>query len=140
MNLVNGLLQRISEEQSADFSHLPKSLDSGQGFRTRSRFFFHDMITIAQPASPLLFGLDTWMGVLRIRPGSKRPPRIFWSGYWIPMLRGFRGMSSNGWWRAVPVSSLTYASFFDGKHVRRASAFECTRADGRRHNCCTRRA
>ena len=55
VNLVNGLLQRISEEQGADFSHLPRSLDAEHGFRTRSRFFFHDMITIAQPASLLLY-------------------------------------------------------------------------------------
>jgi GTPase Era involved in 16S rRNA processing len=34
VNLVNGLLQRISEEQGADFSHLPKSLDAEHGFRT----------------------------------------------------------------------------------------------------------
>ncbi|MGA2372568.1 MAG: dynamin family protein [Candidatus Korobacteraceae bacterium] len=67
VNLVNGLLQRISEEQGADFSHLPKSLDAEHGFRTRSRFFFHDMITIAQPASPLLFSMDFLMGALHIR-------------------------------------------------------------------------
>lgn len=66
VTLVNELLQRISEEQSADFSHLPKWFDSEQGFRTRSRFFFHDMITIAQPASPLLYSLDTLMGALHI--------------------------------------------------------------------------
>ena len=67
MDLVNGLLQRISEEQGADFSHLPKSLDAEHGFRTRSRFFFHDMITIAQPASSLLYVIDCLMGVLHIR-------------------------------------------------------------------------
>ena len=67
VNLVNGLLERISEEQSADFSHLPKSLNAEQGFRTQSRFLFHDMITIAQPASPLLYSLDTVMGVLHLR-------------------------------------------------------------------------
>jgi hypothetical protein len=66
VNLVNGLLQRISEEQAADFSHLPKSLDTERGFRTRSRFFFHDMVTIAQPASPLLYSFDTVMGALHI--------------------------------------------------------------------------
>jgi len=44
---------------------LPASLDSEQGFRTRSRFFFHDMVTIAQPASPLLYLLDTLAGALR---------------------------------------------------------------------------
>lgn len=67
VNLVNGLLQRISEEQSADFAHLPKALDSEQGFRTRSRFYFHDMITIAQPASPLLYSIDIAMGALHLR-------------------------------------------------------------------------
>ncbi len=67
VNLVNGLLQRISEEQAADFSHLPKSLDAEDGFRTRSRFFFHDMITIAHPASPLLYSIDCLMGALLIR-------------------------------------------------------------------------
>ena len=67
VDLVNGLLERISEAQAADFSHLPKSLDTEHGFRTRSRFFFHDMITIAQPASPLLYSIDFLMGALHIR-------------------------------------------------------------------------
>ncbi len=67
VNLVNGLLERISEEQGTNFSHLPKSLDAEHGFRTRSRFFFHDMITIARPASPLLYSFDAMMGALHIR-------------------------------------------------------------------------
>jgi GTPase Era involved in 16S rRNA processing len=67
INLVNGLLLRISEEQAADFSHLPKSLDAEHDFRTRSRFFFHDMITIARPASLMLYVVDCLAGVLHIR-------------------------------------------------------------------------
>jgi hypothetical protein len=67
VTLVNDLLQKISETQAADFSHLPKSLDAEHGFRTRSRFFFHDMITLAQPASPLLYLSDCVTGVLHIR-------------------------------------------------------------------------
>ena len=66
VDLVNGLLRRISEEQAADFAHLPKSLDAEHGFRTRSRFYFHDMVTTAQPASPLLYSFDALMGVLHI--------------------------------------------------------------------------
>jgi GTPase Era involved in 16S rRNA processing len=66
VNLVNDFLQRISQEPSADFSQLPASLESEHGFRTRSRFFFHDMVTIAQPASPLLYLLDTLTGALHI--------------------------------------------------------------------------
>ncbi len=66
VNLVNDLLRQISEEQVVDFLHLPKSLDTEHGFRARSRFFFHDMITIAQPASPMLYLIDclairSWM-------------------------------------------------------------------------------
>jgi len=67
VNLVNELLRRISEEQSAEFAHLPRALDTEQGFRTRSRFYFHDMITIAQPASPLLYSIDVLMGSLHLR-------------------------------------------------------------------------
>ena len=67
VNLVNGLLQRISDEQGGDISRLPNSLDGEHGFRTRSRFFFHDMITIGQPPSPLLYLLDALMGILHIR-------------------------------------------------------------------------
>jgi hypothetical protein len=66
VNLVNGLLQRISEEQGTDFSRLPISLEEEHGFRTRSRFIFHDMITMAQPPSPLLYLLDMLMGALHI--------------------------------------------------------------------------
>jgi hypothetical protein len=75
--LVNGLLQRISEEQATEFSHLPRSLDAGPGFRTRSRFFFHDMITVAQPASPLLYSLDSVMGVLHVGAWFQRDARHF---------------------------------------------------------------
>src|SRR5271169_308797 len=67
VNLVNGLLQRIYEEQATEFSHFPKSLDAEHGFRTRSRFFFYDMITIGQPPSPLLYVLDALLGALHIR-------------------------------------------------------------------------
>ncbi|MGB8768020.1 MAG: dynamin family protein, partial [Candidatus Korobacteraceae bacterium] len=77
VNLVNGLLQRISEEQSADFAHLPKSLDAEQGFRTRSRFYFYDMTTIAQPASPLLYCTDVVMGALHIRRWFRKDAERF---------------------------------------------------------------
>ena len=66
VNLVNGLLQRISGERATDFSHLPKSLDTEQGFRIRSRFFFQDFVNIAQPPSPLLYAVDVLMGALQI--------------------------------------------------------------------------
>ena len=77
VNLVNGLLQQISEEWTADFSHLPRSLDAEHGFRTRSRFFFHDMITVARPASPLVYSIDCLMGALHIRRWVERDAASF---------------------------------------------------------------
>jgi GTPase SAR1 family protein len=77
VSLINELLQRISDEQSADFSHLPTILDAEQGFRTRSRFYFHDMITIAEPASPLLYSLDVLMGACRMRRWFQRDAEHF---------------------------------------------------------------
>ena len=75
--LVNRLLQRIAEEQSAALSHLPAAFDGEQGFRTRSRFFFHNMITVAQPASPLRYTLDTVAGLLRLRKVFQRDAEHF---------------------------------------------------------------
>ena len=112
VNLVNGLLQRISEEQAADFSHLPKSLDAEHGFRTRSRFFFHDMITIAQPASPLLYSMTASWELFTSAAGCKRTQRIFWNSSWTPTPRGFKVMWSSEWWRAVCVLNPTFAGCF----------------------------
>jgi GTP-binding protein EngB required for normal cell division len=67
VSLVNDLLRKIAEEQSADFSHLPNAWDAEQGFRAPSRFLFHEMIAVAQPASPLLYLLDMLMGALHFR-------------------------------------------------------------------------
>ncbi len=77
VNLVNDLLARICEQQSADFSHLPKALDAELGFRTRSRFFFEDMITVAHPASPLLYSLDAVMGAVHIRRWFRKDAERF---------------------------------------------------------------
>ena len=72
VGLANDLLKRVSQEGDSYFAHLPRSLDDEQGFLTRSRFFFHDMITIAQPPSPLLYMADVLMGLFRIRPWFRK--------------------------------------------------------------------
>jgi GTPase SAR1 family protein len=77
VNLVNDFLRRISGEPSAGLSQLPTSLESEHGFRTRSRFFFHDMVTIAQPASPLLYLLDTLTGALHWHRGMQKAANDF---------------------------------------------------------------
>lgn len=77
VGLVNQLLQLVSQEHSGEFSHLSKSLEYEQGFLCRSRFFFHDMTTIAQPASPLLYVVDALMGVFRMRRWFQRDAEGF---------------------------------------------------------------
>ncbi len=77
VSFVDGLLQSVSMEKSAAFAHLPKSLDTQQGFRTRSRFYFHDMITLAQPASPLLYCIDIFMAVLHLRHWFRKDAERF---------------------------------------------------------------
>ncbi len=77
VSLVDGLLQNVSSEKSAAFAHLPKSLDTGHGFRTRSRFYFHDMITLAQPASPLLYCTDIFMAALHMRHWFRKDAERF---------------------------------------------------------------
>jgi len=67
VNQVNDLLQQVAERQPDQFAHLPQELDPKQGFRIRSRFYFHDMIGIARPASPLTYFGDVLLGVVRIR-------------------------------------------------------------------------
>jgi GTP-binding protein EngB required for normal cell division len=75
--LVNGLLQQLAEQRSAEFSHLPPTLDADAGFRSRSRFYFHDMITVAQPASPLRYSADVTMGLLHVRVAFERDAQQF---------------------------------------------------------------
>jgi hypothetical protein len=75
--LVNGLLQQLAEQRSAEFSHLPPTLDADAGFRSRSRFYFHDMITVAQPASPLRYSADVTMGLLHVRAAFERDAQQF---------------------------------------------------------------
>jgi hypothetical protein len=53
VDLGNDFLRRLAEAGVPELASMPKPLDAEQGFRTRSRFYFHDMIELAQPASPV---------------------------------------------------------------------------------------
>jgi Dynamin family len=64
VNQLNGLLRQIADGASDELSHLPGSLDAEQGFRGRSHFYFHDMASVARPASPLVYGLDVLLGAI----------------------------------------------------------------------------
>jgi GTPase Era involved in 16S rRNA processing len=66
VDLANDFLRRLAEAGMSELSRMPHALDPERGFRTHSRFHFYAFITIAQPASPLLFVADLFLGLFRV--------------------------------------------------------------------------
>jgi hypothetical protein len=73
----NDFLRRLSEAGVPELADMPRPLDAEQGFRTRSRFLFHDFVELAQPASPLRFTADFALGLLGARSGIERDAHEF---------------------------------------------------------------
>jgi hypothetical protein len=62
--LAAGFLRRIREDGLSEIGALPESLSLSESLRGRSRFYFHDFLRIARPASPLTYLADVrWGGV-----------------------------------------------------------------------------
>jgi hypothetical protein len=59
----NDFLKKLAEAGIREIARMPHALDSEAGFRIRSRFMFHDLIEIAQPASPLRWVGDLILGL-----------------------------------------------------------------------------
>ena len=72
VDLGNDFLRRMSEAGIPELADMPRPLDAEQGFRTRSRFYFHDFIELAQPASPLRFLADLVLGLIGARGSITR--------------------------------------------------------------------
>jgi hypothetical protein len=60
----NDFLKKLAEAGIHEIARLPHALDPEAGFRIRSRFTFHDLIEIAQPASPLRWVADLILGIV----------------------------------------------------------------------------
>ena len=58
VQMGNDFLKKLAEAGIREIARLPHALDPEAGFRIRSRFTFHDLIEIAQPASPLRWMAD----------------------------------------------------------------------------------
>jgi len=63
VDIGNSFLKKLSESGVPELARMPNALDSAKGFRVRSRFTFEDLITIAQPPSPLRFLADLFLGL-----------------------------------------------------------------------------
>jgi GTP-binding protein EngB required for normal cell division len=69
VDLANEFLRRLSETGVPELARMPHAIDAERGFRARSRFYFEDFINLAQPASPLRFLADVFLGMV----GSSGP-------------------------------------------------------------------
>jgi GTP-binding protein EngB required for normal cell division len=63
IDLANGFLERIREAGVSGPGVLPETLESEHAFRTRSRFYFHELEALAAPASPFRFVKDLLLGI-----------------------------------------------------------------------------
>jgi ribosome biogenesis GTPase A len=72
----NEFLKKLADAGIHEIARLPHALDPEAGFRVRSRFTFHDLIEVAQPASPLRWAADLILGLIRahrvIDDGARR--------------------------------------------------------------------
>ncbi|HXX24031.1 MAG TPA: dynamin family protein [Terriglobia bacterium] len=60
----NDFLKKLADAGVREIARMPHALDPEAGFRIRSRFTFHDLIELAQPASPLRWVADSILGLV----------------------------------------------------------------------------
>jgi Dynamin family len=63
VNIGNEFLHKLAQSTISQLSRIPNALNSEQGFRVRSRFRFEELIQVAQPASPLRYIADIFLGL-----------------------------------------------------------------------------
>jgi GTPase SAR1 family protein len=66
VNIGSQFLKKLSESGVPELARMPNALDSEKGFRVPSRFTFEGLIRIAQPASPLRYLADIFLGAVRV--------------------------------------------------------------------------
>jgi hypothetical protein len=64
VQVANDFLRKLADAGIREIARMPHALDPEAGFRIRSRFMFHDLIEIAQPASPLRWVADLILGLV----------------------------------------------------------------------------
>lgn len=66
LNTGNAFLVKLSQSGVPELGRLPSALDSEKGFHSASRFTFEDLIHVAQPASPLRYVADIFLGAIQL--------------------------------------------------------------------------
>jgi GTP-binding protein EngB required for normal cell division len=75
--MANEFLDRLTATGEAELAHLPHALDPERGLRADSRFYFHDLLRIAHPASPFRYLLDVVLGAIGARGTVRRDADAF---------------------------------------------------------------
>lgn len=65
VQIGNDFLSKLAAAGIREIARMPHALDPGAGFRIRSQFTFHDLIEVAEPASPLRWVADLILGLFR---------------------------------------------------------------------------
>jgi GTP-binding protein EngB required for normal cell division len=63
VDLANGFLESVREAGVSNVGVLPEAIESELGFRTSSRFYFHELERLAAPASPFSSARDFLLGL-----------------------------------------------------------------------------
>ncbi len=77
IQMGNDFLHKLADVGIPELARLPHALDPETGFRYRSEFTFRELIEIAQPASPLRWLADLFLGVLGARGRIENAAREF---------------------------------------------------------------
>jgi hypothetical protein len=77
VNIGRDFLKKLAESGVPELARMPNALDSEKGFRVPSRFTFEGLIHVAQPASPLRYLADVFLGAVRFFSAIERDAQEF---------------------------------------------------------------
>lgn len=77
VTIGSDFLRKLSETGVPELARLANALNSDRGLRVPSRFTFEGLIHVAQPASPLRYLADVFLGGLRAFSSIERDARVF---------------------------------------------------------------
>ncbi|MDT8067355.1 MAG: dynamin family protein [Terriglobia bacterium] len=65
VELANDFLEKLAESGTAEMAGLPERIEDVRGFETKTSFVFHEFVTVARSASPVLYLGDVVIGLVR---------------------------------------------------------------------------
>jgi Dynamin family len=65
VEIGNNFLKKLADAGVGELGRMPHALAADTGFQVRSRFAFHDLIEVAEPASPLRWLADLFLGAVQ---------------------------------------------------------------------------